>query len=418
MDFSLILPFLVSAVGLYLLIKLRFFYIRHPIRTVREFMLELSERNSRRSLCLALAGTLGVGNIFGVAAGIMIGGAGSLFWLLVSSLFAMVIKYAETLLTFDSGVVRGGMADVLKKTFLKTGRFLAPLYAGLTLVLSLFIGSAMQSAAVLDVAEKSLLIHPIAGAFILTILLSPCLIGGTQKIENITEIVIPMTTIIYILMCLSVILINISRLDDAVRVVISSAFNLKSALGGLSFVTIKEGFARGILSNEAGAGTSAMAHSTHKGRSPHVAGLFAMCEVVFDSVILCMLTGITILVSVDDVGSFSTPMSLVSAAFSNSLGAFSVYLLLVLVFAFAYSTLICWYYYGRECSSLYFPIIKPIYPFAFVVFIVVGRFIETEFMLYITDFLLLIMTCMTLSAIVRKSCRLSEICFKKQKNPE
>jgi AGCS family alanine or glycine:cation symporter len=420
MDFSLILPFLVSAVGLYLLIKLRFFYIRHPIKTTRDFAVALSDRDARRSFCLALAGTLGVGNIFGVAAGIMIGGAGSLFWLFVSALLAMIIKYAETLLTFDCRVAKGGMADVLKKTFLKTGKFLAPLYAALTLVLSLFIGSAMQSTAVLDVAENSFLIHPITGAFILIILLLPCLVGGARKIENITEIVIPVTTIIYILMCFYVILLNFSRLGDVINMIISSASNFKSAIGGgVSLIAVREGFARGILSNEAGAGTSAMAHSTSQRRTPHIAGLFAMSEVVFDSLILCMLTGITILLSVNNTSDYKSPMSLVSAAFSNALGSFSVYVLLLLVFAFAYSTLICWYFYGRECALIYFPKIKPIYPFIFVAFIIVGRFMESEFMLYITDFLLLTMTILTLSAILRKVNRIAEISFEGQrKNPE
>ena len=418
MKLSILLPILVGSVGLYLLIRLRFFFIRHPIRIMRSFALALGDRGARRSLCLALAGTLGVGNIFGVAAGIMIGGAGSLFWLFVSSFFAMIIKYAETLLTFESGAPKGGMAEVFRRVFQGSGKLLSPIYAALMLGLSLFIGSAMQSAAVLDVAEGAFSVHPIIGALILVILLLPCLVGGASKIENITEIVIPLTTIIYILMCFCVILLNFNKLCDVIKLIISSAFSFRSALGGLTFVAIKEGFARGILSNEAGAGTSAMAHSTHRGRTPHVAGLFAMCEVVFDSVILCMLTGFAILLSVDNISAFSTPMSLVSAAFSGSLGNFSVYILLILVFAFAYSTLICWYFYGIECSSLYFPKIKMIYPFLFLFFVLISRLINSKTVLYVTDFLLLLMTVMTLSAIIKRSDKVAEISLIAQKNPE
>ena len=256
------------------------------------------------------------------------------------------------------------------------------------------------------------------GAVILIILLLPCLVGGVGKIENITEIVIPLTTIIYILMCFCVILLKINRLEEIINSIISSAFNFKSVIGGLSFVAIKEGFARGILSNEAGAGTSAMAHSTCQGRTPHVAGLFAMCEVVFDSLILCMLTGFAILLSVDNISAFRSPMSLVSAAFSTSLGSFSVYILLILVFAFAYSTLICWYFYGTRCSKLYFPKIKQIYPFLFLFFVIISRLMDSKTVIYITDFLLLIMTVMTLSAIVKRSDKIAEISLKAQKNPE
>ena len=412
MKLSFLLPILVASVGLYLLIKLSFFFIRHPIRTMRSFASATGDRGARRSFCLALAGTLGVGNIFGVAAGIMIGGAGSLFWLFVSSFFAMIIKYAETLLTFESGAPKGGMAEVIRRVFKSAGKFLAPLYAAFTLVLSLFIGSAMQSVAVLDVAEEAFSIHPIIGAIILIILLLPCIVGGVGKIENITEIIIPLTTIIYILMCFGVILLNFDRFSEVINLIISSAFNFKSATCGLTFVAIKEGFARGILSNEAGAGTSAMAHSTCQERTPHIAGLFAMCEVVFDSLILCMLTGFAILLSVDNISAFSSPMSLVSAAFATSLGGFSVYILLILVFAFAYSTLICWYFYGARCSNLYFPKTRLIYPFLFLFFVIASRLFDSKTVIYITDFLLLIMTVITLSAIVKGTDKIAEISSK------
>ena len=114
-----LLPLMVGGVGIYLLFRLRFFFLIHPIRTVREIASALRDRDSRRSLALALAGTLGVGNIFGVAAGLMLGGAGSLFWLLVSSVFAMVIKYAETLLAYE---IKGGrgFSDLLRPPFSTT----------------------------------------------------------------------------------------------------------------------------------------------------------------------------------------------------------------------------------------------------------------------------------------------------------
>lgn len=420
MNFSIVLPVLVTAVGLYLLIRLRFFFISHPIRTAREFIEGLRDREARRSFFLALAGTLGVGNIFGVSAGIMIGGAGSLFWLFISTFFAMIIKYAETLLVFDGDIQRGGMSALLKKVFTSAGRILAPLYAALMLLLALFMGSAMQSAALLDVAEQTLSVHPLVTALILIILLAPCLIGGARKIENITEIIIPLTTIIYILMCLAVIFQNISRLGDVINTIISSAFNLKSALGGgISFLAVREGFARGILSNEAGVGTSAMAHSRSQRRTPHVAGLFAMCEVVFDSTLLCMLTGFAILLAVPDISAFSTPMALVSAAFYSALGGFSAVALPIVIFAFAYATLICWYFYGRECASLYFPAVKPVYPAIFIAFILLSRSVRSDFLLYVIDFLLLSMSLMTLSAIIKKSPAIAEISLHSQKkNPE
>lgn len=402
MEISIILPALMVLTGAFLLIKHKFFFILHPIKTVREFGSALKDGATRRSFFLALSGTLGVGNIFGVAAGIMIGGAGSLFWLFISSFFAMIIKYSETLLTFEKGAPTGGMSEVVKVIFKKWGRLLSPLYAFLTVLLSLFMGSAIQSAALLDVAESGLKFRPEFTLVILLILLSFCLVGGVKKIEKITEIVIPLTTIIYIIMCFGVIFINFSKLGSVIRLCVTSAFDFKSAVGGaISLASVREGFSRGILSNEAGVGTSAMAHCRSPERPPHTAGLFAMCEVVFDSTLLCTITGLAILLCVDNISDFSTPMALVSSAFYSALGSFAIPILFLCVLAFAYSTIICWYFYGTECVRIYFPQIKLFYPILFVAFIVFSRLLKSNFLLYSIDFLLLLMTLITLSAILK-----------------
>ncbi|MBO7195705.1 MAG: alanine:cation symporter family protein [Clostridia bacterium] len=414
---SLFLPIIVTLAGLYLLIKFRFFFVRHPIRTAKSFISALSDRDTRRSFFLALAGTLGVGNIFGVAAGIMIGGPGSIFWLFLSGIFSMIIKYAETLLVFDSGIERGGMSAVFKRIFGKAGHSMSILYALLTLFLSLSMGSAMQSAAVIDVARQGLSVHPITSLVILVVLLIPCIAGRSEKIESITEIVIPMTTIIYILMCFAVIFINFTRIHDVINLIISSAFSFRSAAGGMTFLMVKEGFARGILSNEAGAGTSAMAHSRSRNRSSHTAGLFAMSEVFFDSTLLCTLTGISILLSVPDLNDFKTPMALVNAAFSG-IGKGASSLLPFIILAFAYSTLICWYYYGSECVGIHFPLFKRVYPIAFLLTVIFSAFISSTLMISVIDILLLFMTLMTLSAILKQSSRLACVSFSQQKNPE
>ena len=419
MNFSLILPILVTVVGVILIIRLRAFFVFHPIKTAREIIDGLRDRPSRRAFCLALAGTLGVGNIFGVSAGIMIGGAGSIFWLFISTFFAMVIKYAETLLAFDCGADEGGMATVIRGIFSRFGGVLSRIYALLTVVLALFMGSAMQSAALLDSAEQALSLKPATTLIILLILFTPCLMGGGRRIENITEILIPMTTIIYIIACFAVIVINFTRLDDAIYDIFSSAFNFRSALGGgVSFLAVREGFARGILSNEAGVGTSAMAHIRSKGRSPHRAGLFAMCEVIFDSSLLCTLTGIAILVSVDNISAFRSPMALVSEAFSSSLGRGVSMILPLLILSFAYATIICWYYYGSEYVSLFFPKISRIFPAVFVLFMLLSGSIRSQNLLYVIDIILLFMAILTLFAIVKRSKRIAEISIRQQKNPE
>ena len=182
---------------------------------------------------------------------------------------------------------------------------------------------------------------------------------------------------------------------------------------------IREGFARGILSNEAGVGTSAMAHARSKARSPHSAGLFAMCEVVFDSLLLCMLTGFAILVSPIDIYSFSTPMSLVIAAFCETFGSAFTLILPFIILCFAYSTLICWYYYGRECVRVFYPRLSVFYLPIFILFVFASGYVRSDFLLYVIDFILLIMSIITLLAILKRSERIVDITLSEyRKNPE
>jgi Na+/alanine symporter len=172
MDFSFFLPLLVGGAGLFMLIKLRFFFIVHPSRCCREFLRELRSPRSRRALCLALAGTLGVGNIFGVAAGIMIGGAGSVFWLLLSSVFSMVLKYSEAALATDIKKDRGGMQCVVEAAFPRVGKPLAKTYSLFCLILALFMGAAMQSAACTDTLKASAGLFSGASAVVISLLVA------------------------------------------------------------------------------------------------------------------------------------------------------------------------------------------------------------------------------------------------------
>jgi AGCS family alanine or glycine:cation symporter len=297
------------------------------------------------------------------------------------------------------------MAVLLKRIFGSIGWLLSPVYALMMLLLSLFMGGAMQSVALFDVAEQSLSVSPLFTAIILLILLLPCFTHGVRKIEQITEIVIPLTTIIYIIMCLMVIFANYSKIYDVIKLIISSAFNFRSAIGGISFLAIREGFARGILSNEAGVGTSAMAHSVFGNRSPHAAGLFAMCEVVFDSSVLCMLTGLAILVSVPDIASFSTPMALVSAAFDSCLGGISRWLLPIVILAFAYATMICWYFYGRVSLGYFTRRGGVVFLAVYLFFVGVGGLFDCSGFAATADIILLVLTLLSAPVIIKSSDR-------------
>ena len=156
------LPLIITIAGLYFLIKLKFFFIRHPIKVIKKLFITLREKSSRRALALALAGTLGVGNIVGVAYGIMKTGGGCILWILISSIFSGVIKYSESLISADEREEGcGGMMYVIKNTFSHLGKPLSLLYATLCLMLSLTMGAMLQAKSVISFANEAINIKPI-----------------------------------------------------------------------------------------------------------------------------------------------------------------------------------------------------------------------------------------------------------------
>lgn len=406
MDISVVLPILVTLFGGFMMIKLRFFFIVHPIKTVKLFFTSIKNKKNFKALSLALAGTLGVGNIFGVASAIMIGGAGSVLWLFLSALFSMVIKYSETTLASTAAKEAKGTYNALRKSFKKMGARLSLVYTVLFLVLAFFMGAALQSKAIYD----SMMFNncfPVFFAFVFSLLILISVKGGGDKIEKITGIIIPTTTVVYILICFAVVFKNINNLNEVIVEILESAFSPLAigggAIGVLTSKALKQGFARGILSNEAGIGTSAMAHTRAEDRAAAVAGLYGICEVFFDTVILCPLTAFAILTSGVDVSSASSPMGLVRTAFVTSLGEPFGYLLGFLILSFGYSTVTCWYYYGSECSGILF---KRWGKYAFVpfyvMFIFIGTLADNSFVLYITDLVILFMSFITIALLFKE----------------
>ena len=409
------LPLLLGAVGTYFLIKLRFFFILHPIRTFTRGLRAIGNKRARRSFFLALAGTLGVGNVFGVAIGIIIGGAGSLFWLFVSMFFAMVIKYCEVVISSDNLChdtdTHGGIYYVLLSSFNRFGRLLSGIYALAVLLLSLVMGAALQSDAMIKSITSTVSLPPLAAAVPIVIIAFLGIIGDNVRIEKITAFVIPLATIVYIFITMSVILHRSDMLGSVILSVISSAFSSRSAVGGfLGFLLcapLREGFARGILSNEAGAGTSSMAHSRSGLISPSSAGILGIFEVWFDTGLICMLTGLSILLSVPDPSMFNDGMSLVTFTVGNLFGSVGKHVLTLTVLAFAFATVICWYYYGSEAWGCLFGKRKrAVFLPLFLSFVFFGCFADGMLLVTLTDVLMLLAGMLTLRALVKSSDRI------------
>lgn len=406
---------IVAASGIYLLFKLRFFFLIHPIRTLRQMSRGLKRRETRRSLFLALSGTLGVGNIIGVAVGIIVGGAGSVLWMLVSATFAAALKYGEVTLSTD-GIMRnndgahGGIQYALSRCFGRFGRLFATVYSVSVILLSFTMGASMQSAALVGSVGEIFDTPPAVIAILLAFAVLFSILFGTRIIEKITAVVIPLTTIVYILLALTSIFVCRDRLGDALVGIFEGAFRSQSAFGGiLGFLfsrALSEGFSRGMLSNEAGAGTSSIAHARGSSMNPAVCGLMGILEVLFDTVILCTLTALVILTAIPDPSIYTDGISLVAAAFSSSLGTASLYPLAFSVSAFAFSTVICWYFYSTEAFLALFGgrplLLLPIY----LAFVVLGAFVPTLPVIFVSDTLLLIMTVLTCSVLIKKSDRI------------
>ncbi len=413
MSFADFLPMLIAASGIFFLIKLRCFFIIHPLKTLKRIRSALSDKASRKSLALALAGTLGIGNIVGIAYGISIGGAGSVLWVLISGVFASVIKYAESSLAAefrDTG--RGGMAYVMLSSFKRCAGFLSRIYAVLCLCLSLTMGSALQGASAASAAEYSVGIKPYIFISVFAAAVIAVISFGSKRIETLTAKIIPMSTIIYITLCLSVIFINISELPRVCADILKSAFDFKSALGGglafLSAGALSEGFARGLLSNEAGAGSSAAAQSRSELKRSSDVGLLGMCEVFFDTTLLCTLSGFAVLMSGASLS--GTGIEIVLRAFGENLGRLSSQIIFILIALFAYSTVICWYFYGSECVYFLFGKERSTaYTAAFAASLILGIKVNEARIITVCDIILFLMSVMTLFTLIKNSERIARL---------
>ncbi len=405
-----LLPIIVTLGGGYMLFKLRFFFFLHPIRAFKDLQLTLSKPECRRSLSLALAGTLGVGNIIGVAAGISLGGAGSIFWLLVSSVFASVLKFCEATLATDSRDKNGGgMMNVLGGSYKGVGKSLGKIYAVVCLLLAFVMGAALQATSISGGIEKLYGFNTIVIGGLLAFVALLMVRVGTERISILTSVIIPAATAVYVFLCFAVIISNLSSLPYVISRIIKEAFEIDSVRGGVfGFVcaeAIRQGYSRGLMSNEAGAGTSSLAHSVNDVH-PVSAGMMGICEVIVDTVLLCPLSGIAILLSIDAPEQYTSGITLIMDSIGAIFGKVSALLIVCCIAAFAFSTVMCWYCYGMSCLRYLVRRGERLYTALFVVAVFFGCILDEGVLIGLSDSLLLVLTILTVSAIIKCSDRI------------
>lgn len=355
-------PVILALAGLFFCVRLRFFHFLHPIKIIKALKSEGSKKgvSSFGAVSLALAGTLGVGNMVGVASAIALGGFGSIFWMWISALVAMVLKYAEIVLAmrhrrFDKdGRPYGGAAYYISDAFggKGLGRAFGCVFATLCLINAISMGGMIQVNASASAMKGSFGIPPIVIGIGFALILLWTMLRGRDGILSVTERLVPFMTVGFLLLSIAVICIYPQRVGNAFLLIFKNAFTLRSGVGGivgfLASNAIRYGTMRGILSNEAGCGTAPMAHAVSNCNIPAKQGAWGIFEVFVDTILLCTLTAITIIAAFDSVGGSGDFMMMTVDAYSALLGKAAGYFISVAVLLFGLATVLCWGHYGME----------------------------------------------------------------------
>ena len=315
-------------------------------------------RGSVRAVVLALAGTLGVGNIAGVASAIALGGAGAIFWIWISALLAMFLKYAEVVLAlrhrrYDAGGrAHGGAPYYIRKAFGgRAGRVLGGGFAVLCLLCMFTLGGVVQSAAASEAMQGGFGVPPVITGGLLGLGAAAVLWRGSGGVERACAVLVPVVCVLFSAGSLAAILLRAKALPAVLVQIVREAFSFESAAGGaVGFFTsraVRYGVARGLVSNEAGCGTAPIAHAAAQVVRPADQGVWGIVEVFVDTILLCTMTALVILTSGVPVKS-GGGMAYALAAYGAVLGEFAAPLLAVSVLIFAFATVLCWAYYGRE----------------------------------------------------------------------
>lgn len=338
------------------------------------------EISSFAALCTALSATIGTGNIVGVATAIAAGGPGALFWMEIAALFGMATKYAEGLLAVKyrvksaDGKMLGGPFYYIENGLGKKWKWLAVLFAVFGVIVGLMgIGTFTQVNSITAAAnsffdpEKAHTVElfgmdytytQIITGLVITILAGLIIIGGIKRIASVSEIVIPIMVVVYVLCCLIIIFTHLTEIPAAVSEIIKSAFGLKAAAGGALgaiMVSMQKGVARGIFSNEAGLGSAPIAAAAAKTNEPVRQGLVTMTGTFIDTIIVCTMTGLTIVISgCINKNPDLEGVQITNAAFRYGLPfpeKISSFLLMICLMFFAFTTILGWNYYSERCLS-------------------------------------------------------------------
>ena len=367
-----------------------------------------------QSLCTALAATVGVGNIAGVATAIVSGGAGAIFWMWVAAFFGMMTNYSENVLGIFyrrknvQGEWCGGAMYYLrdglgaKKGCKYIGSTLAVLFSIFCVLASFGIGNLSQVNTITVNMHSAFGIPRWLVGVLVMGLVGIVVIGGLKRIASVTEKIVPFMVILYIIGAIVIFFAHISKVGSIFGTIFRHAFGIKAVAGGFAGVTVKTvvtwGFKRGVFSNEAGLGSSVMVHSCSNAKEPVHQGMWGIFEVFADTIIVCTLTAVAILASgvvdlqtgqvlaTSATGEVLEQTALVGAAFASVFGSFGQYFIAVAVLLFAFSTVLGWSVYGSKAWEYLFGTKSTIgYKVFFVCVIIAGALLKSSLAWDISD---------------------------------
>lgn len=320
--------------------------------------------DSFKALCTALAATVGTGNIVGVATAIKLGGPGALFWMWLAAFFGMATKFSEGCLAVkfrqvdDQGNIAGGPMYYIEMGLGKKWKPLAVAFALFGIMTAMLgSGTTTQMNAIISSVNAGFGVSTYITCAIVTILVAIITFGGLQSISKTASKIVPAMAVIYFIVTVIFLIMNASEVPYAVGEVISGAFNGTAAAGGFAgagiMLTIRSGIARGLYSNESGLGSAPIVAAAAKTKWPAEQGLISMTGTFIDTIIICTLTGLTIIVSGVWTGT-TNGAEMTQAAFATTYGSLAPFILTISLTLFAFTTIIGWNYYGERCWEYLF----------------------------------------------------------------
>ncbi|MFZ4450401.1 alanine/glycine:cation symporter family protein [Salibacterium aidingense] len=393
-------PFLILLVGTGIFLTIRLTFLQFSILPYA-LKLVFSKRDQSsegdithfQSLMTALAATVGTGNIAGVATAVVVGGPGAVLWMWISALFGMATKYAEAILAVkyrikdERGEMAGGPMYYIEKGL--GWKWLAVLFAIFAAVASFGIGNTVQSNSVADVLQSNWGVPNAATGLILMILAGIVIIGGIKTIGRVVSFIVPIMAVLYVIGGIALIIFNFDLVPAAVGLIFTDAFTGQAVAGGAIGAVIQMGVARGVFSNEAGLGSAPIAAASAKTDYPGRQALVSMTQVFIDTIIICSITGIALVMGGMYRGESSDVdgAALTSATFEMFLGPAGAFIVSIGLIFFCYSTMLGWSYYGERC--IYYLTKRPssifIYRVVFVLAIFFGAILKLDTVWAIAD---------------------------------